>query len=57
MTEPRTQAACAPVNSPAVQRASIMQAVANPRCQCTVTSPFCEILVAADRAAFKPRYG
>ena len=56
MTVPTTSAGCAPVNSPNVQKSSIMQSIAKNTCQCSMNYAACAQIVNDSRAAFKPRY-
>ena len=54
MTIPVTGAGCAPVND-FVDQATVMVAVANPRCQCTTATALCKKIVDDSRAAFRPK--
>lgn len=52
----QSAASCSPVNSPAVPKPNIWQAVGNPRCQCDAQYALCDIVVQNNRGKFKPRY-
>jgi hypothetical protein len=56
MTVPTTKAGCAPVNSKAVQKSSIMQAVSNSRCQCSTSYAMCKSIVDDQRSSFTDRF-